>query len=283
MRTWFGFGGALITALCALIAFITLGNTPEKIPLRVVDDEIRANQTPITSSEYTMQRPKQAELTGQKGIGTDWERYATKSSEIAKKAEKDSKPTGPSGTIPKKTEPRRPPPDYVTVGDFWKTKGVTTTEQKRETPVEDAVHATIRAFGNDVGSKIQTFVLTNAGQESKLGDFVGKRDEAGRVYVARLATAYDQLGEKIAQSKAPEVFATELQALANGYRAVADGLRVVQKSKEDADTYENMLTYNQEVEVFGKSFITFALLFKAQGVVFKEYEPGGIFSPPVSE
>ena len=281
MRTWVGYVGVVITAfLVAIVYMVNMRGNGHTTELRFEDGGIVGGN--VTQSEYIPWRPEGAELSAKDSFGETWEDGIIKDKSTAQKVSPTSKQTSDEHPTQKKQKPQTQT-EYVNVGDMWKSNknielGAWNTPQE-----EDATKKAIRAFGNAVGTKIQMLTLSHGKQSDKLGAFTQTRDDEGREYVETLADDYDTLAKNIEAIEGPAVFATEQKALANGYRSVADGLRILKRSTNDANTYENMLTYNTNVESFATSFITFALLFKEQGVLFTENEPGGMFTPPVSQ
>ncbi len=281
MKTWVGILGAGLVGVLALVVIVVMQQEGEpKGQMRFEDSGIVGTETVRT--DYEIWRPENGSLEDTRAFGDEWERGIIKDTNAAQKYKAPQNTPGakPQGTP---VSENKRPVEYFNVGDMWKSDEpiqLTPSEEKAE---EDAVKKTIRTFGNAVGSKIQMLVLSHGKQNENLGSFVIDRTDSGRTYIDKLSSDYDTLAANIESVKAPAVFTKEQKALAEGYRGVADGLRILKKATDDASTYEHMLTYNTHVESFGTSFIEFALLFKAQGVVFTENEPGGIFTPPVSQ
>ncbi len=280
MKTWLGYIGAGMTAVLVLVVYLITeqGNRPQE-DLTFEDGGI-VGSAPI-QNEQELWRPETEELQAKNSFGESWEQGIIRDATAATKyKQQDSAEDTQKVTTPviarSKTE-------FVEVGDMWKSNRKIELSDWRPSIEEDATKKAIRSFGNAVGTKIQMLTLSHGKQSEKLGSFTQLRDDTGREYIDLLAGDYDTLAKSIDTIQGPSVFSAEQKALANGYRSIADGLRVLKRSTDDASTYENMLTYNTHVEDFAKSFIPFALLFKEQGVIFSENEPGGIFTPPVTQ
>jgi hypothetical protein len=281
MRTWVGYFGIAATSILVVAVYAVLQFSAQKNTELIFEDGgIVGGNT--TTSEYTPWRPEDGSLSEKEAFGDTWENGIIKDRGVAEKYKPKTAPPD-TETQKKQTEkPRNIAPEYVHVGEMWKSNTkieLTPWETQEE---EDATKKAIRAFGNAVGTKIQMLTLSHGKQADKLGAFTQTRDSEGKAYIDELASDYDLLAKNIDAIDGPDVFSTEKRALSAGYRSVADGLRILKRSMDDSSTYENMLTYNTNVEGFATSFITFALLFKDQGVVFSENEPGGIFTPPVT-
>lgn len=282
MRTWAGIIGAGVVGLLALfILAATRHNETARDQMRFEDSGIVGSET-SQPTEYETWRPDSGGLTERGTFGDGWEDDIIQDKNAAQKykAPQNDPKAQPQGK-PRAQEQKTV--EYFNVGDMWKSDTPIQLTPSDTAPEEDAVKKTIRAFGNAVGAKIQMLVLSHGKQNENLGAFVIERTDSGRTYIDKLSSDYDTLAKNIESVDAPSVFKNEKSALIAGYRGIADGLRILKKSTDDASTYENMLTYNSHVETFGTSFIEFALLFKEQGVTFKENEPGGIFTPPVSQ
>lgn len=281
MRTWVGYVGIIITAFLLVVVYIVSTSVQERTTeLTFEDGGIVGGDT--TQSEYTPWRPADAQLSSKDSFGETWEEGIIKDKSAAQKTnpppeeEPSNSPTQKKQQTPTQTE-------YVNVGDLWKSNKKIELSAWNTPKEEDATQKAIRVFGNTVGTKIQMLTLSHGKQSEKLGSFTQTRSDVDREYVETLADDYDTLAKNIESVDGPAVFLDEQKALAAGYRNVADGLRILKRSTDDTSTYENMLIYNTNVESFATSFITFALLFKEQGIIFSENEPGGIFTPPVSQ
>ena len=280
MKTWLGYSGIGVTAALLLVVYFVSEQTNRKSKDLTFEDGGIVGGS-LVQSEQELWRPDVENLSEKNSFGEAWEEGIKKDPTIATKY----KATGSEKNTPqiKKLDPDKKKTEFIEVGDMWKSEKKIDLGEWKSPETEDATKKAIRDFGNAVGNKIQILTLTHGKQNEKLGSFTQLRDESGRVYIDQLADDYDILAKNIDSIKGPSVFAKEQKALVNGYRGIADGLRVLKRSTDDASTYQNMLTYNTHVEDFATSFIPFALLFKDQGVVFSENEPGGIFTPPIAQ
>jgi hypothetical protein len=281
MRTWVGYLGIAATSILVVTVYAVLQFSEQKnTELTFEDGGIVGGNTP--TSEYTPWRPEDSSLSEREAFGDTWENGIIKDKGVAEKYKPKTVPEDEKTPKKQPGKTTTATPEYVNVGEMWKSNTKITLTPWDTPKEEDATKKAIRAFGNAVGTKIQMLTLAHSKQADKLGAFTQTRDSEGKAYIDELASDYDILAKNIDAIDGPDVFSVEKNALSAGYRGVADGLRVLKRSTDDSSTYENMLTYNTNVEGFATSFITFALLFKDQGVVFSENEPGGIFTPPVT-
>lgn len=135
----------------------------------------------------------------------------------------------------------------------------------------------LRTYGNTIGEHIQSAVRSMGDQNTLLLGYAEHTTEKRALYT--LADQYEALSKIIRDTNAPRGFTDTANRLADGYDAVASGIRIF---AESTDVYAGLLTYNEHVETFANSFIAFASLFGAHGISFNETEPGGIFTPAVS-
>lgn len=279
MRTWFGIIGGLCIGLLVIIALVVNKPGPTRPELQFEDGGVV--QEHEEQQEYKLWRPEDTRISDQDSFGEGWENRIIHDKNVA---EKYKKPTDAPSAQPKGTpSDARAPVEYVQVGDMWKSNKKIELNNWESTPEEDAVKKTIRAFGNAVGTKIQGFTISHGTQNDRLGAFVIERSESDKKYIESLANDYDNLARSIEGIDSPSAFSEEHKAFVAGYHSIADGLRVLKRATDDKSTYEHMLTYNTHVEEFAESFVPFALLFRAQGVEFTENEPGGIFTPPITQ
>jgi hypothetical protein len=287
MRTWFGIAGGVIIFLLTLFMIYFFSTTEgPRTELHFEDGGIvKHNDSDVPLQQQYRQKESDSPTLKEKGgIGSGWEAGVIKTNVAAEKYTKPKQSAEERTTEPETKKTAQKPIEYFNVGDsLWKSKepneaAPSSTKESEETTEQK----NIRDYGNTVGTIIQTFVLTNAKQDERLGLFVTQRSESSRAYVEKLATNYDTLANKIDATSGLPDFNEAQKNLASGYHAIADGLRVLKKATSDEDVYPLMLTYNEHVEIFGGHFITFALLFKEKGITFKDYEPGVIFTPPVT-
>lgn len=167
------------------------------------------------------------------------------------------------------------------VSNFWGEKNTDTASATAQPAAEsDPLKKQLKDYGNAVGSKIKSFVEgPGKDQNDMLTSFIG--NPIDNQHVLDLAESYTALADIIDETDAPNAFTDKQKKLSEGYRSVADGLKVLSEAST-SDMYDKMITYNNHVESFGSAFVQFALTFGVFGVTFSPDEPGGIFTPPTT-
>lgn len=155
-------------------------------------------------------------------------------------------------------------------GAYTDTRGTIPTTQ--ETPTQRALHA----YGNELGSLLSTFNITQGDQVALLESFLKNRTDTERL--KNLTDGYVQLSSDISRISAPEQVRTIHARLVTSYKAVGELLWNLTTAASDEELLDRMLTYNKASEAVAKQHVALVTLFKAHGVVFQDGEPGSIFS-----
>lgn len=193
MKTTGGVVGVITIAIIALVVGVI---SQTQTPTQPVTIEDGGTQTPQTTPDHryepTIHTKDAAELTPTQDIGSGWDTGVRHSTETATK----QRPTPSSDKTAAESVPStvhatnsHEHGEMVQVSDMWKSTTPLRTDESPSTKPqkEDEVHQTIRKFGNDVGTLVQTFVLTHSKQAERLGDFTMTRTDDGRTYVTSLA------------------------------------------------------------------------------------------------
>lgn len=144
-----------------------------------------------------------------------------------------------------------------------------------DTPAQEE----LRNFGNDVGSVVQSFELSNPDQPSILKNFMEDRDNPEKIAgMKRLGAQLRDVGTQIAQlDPIPAQMKPSLLDLSAHYQEIGKLLAAVPDAKGNDNLYEAIVTYDQAAERFVTSLVNFALLFPAAGIKFSQDEPGSVF------
>lgn len=135
-------------------------------------------------------------------------------------------------------------------------------------------------YGNDAGSYIETY-YENWGQDQAQilkRFFEDRTSPKKREEAQKIASALVQTGKQLqAVTSIPQTMANAHASLAQNYIDVGTALTPVLTAQDDADVIATIGTYNQTAELFAKSFIQVANIFRAYEVTFADTEPGHVF------
>ncbi len=154
--------------------------------------------------------------------------------------------------------------------------GYSNTQTVVQQEVETKEQLALRAYGNELGSSLTSFNISNGNQTDLLDSFLKNRGDTKNL--ERLTDNYIQLSKDIEKILAPAQLETIHPNLVSSYASVGTLLWELTLAENDQELMNKMLTYNKASEEVAKSHVALITLFKAYGIVFKSYEGGGIFS-----
>jgi len=148
--------------------------------------------------------------------------------------------------------------------------------QKPQTAAQKALYA----YGNAVGSIIQTFETSHPNEAQILKDqVVDRNDPAKAASVVSLGKALAQVGAQMAaMSDVPQSVATMHASLAQSYTDIGTKLQLIPQAQSDNDFIQAIKNYDATADVFVRNYATLAAYFIASGVVFSNEDPGSVFS-----
>ncbi|QSH39193.1 hypothetical protein JXR01_02705 [Candidatus Kaiserbacteria bacterium] len=144
---------------------------------------------------------------------------------------------------------------------------------------EDApskIQEEFRVYGNELATLLNAFNLSQGDQTKLLNIFIEDRENTEQL--KRLTDGYLQLAANIADLEVPEQLQNAQTNLVTSYTLVGELLWDLTLATDDESLMERILIYNIASEKVAKGHITLVTLFKSYGVVFKNHEPGRIFT-----
>ena len=146
-------------------------------------------------------------------------------------------------------------------------------------PHDTPVQAALRSYGNDVGSIIQSYEQSNPDQVAVLKNFMEDRGDPDKISaMKRLGSEMKNVGTLIAQTDpVPTQMKVSNADLAAHYDEIGKLLAAIPAAKGNDGLYDAIVTYDQAAERFVGSFVNFALLFQANGVIFTQEDAGSVF------
>ena len=159
---------------------------------------------------------------------------------------------------------------------FWNGE-YTSTQQPLPEKSETQTQIELRAYGNALATLITTFNQSQGDQSQILDTFINNRTQT--TPLKQLTDNYKDLGKDIEELVAPGQLSRAHLGLIDAYISVGELLwELTLAGTDDVQLMERMLTYNKSSEEVAKHHISLITLFKANGVIFSDNEPGRVFS-----
>ncbi len=152
----------------------------------------------------------------------------------------------------------------------------TSAPQKKRTALQQALFD----YGNDVGSRIQSYEDSHMDSVLILTDQVQNRQNAEKGQKVRdIGTALISLGFGLAQMEdVPQEVTGMHGALAKSYQDVGAKLKKVPDTGRDEEFIAATNDYNAAADAFAKNYVALATYFSLSGVVFGPTDPGNVFT-----
>ena len=148
--------------------------------------------------------------------------------------------------------------------------------ETERTPTQQALYS----YANDAASNIQAYEDASRNAPQILKDqFEDRTNPAKNAALVRLATALGGVGDALlVMEEVPTQIQSAHEKLAESYQEMGKNLARIPSAKDDKGLVELMLAYNATVETFTKNYVSLATTLSAFGVVFKQDDPGSIFT-----
>ena len=137
----------------------------------------------------------------------------------------------------------------------------------------------LRAYGNDVGSSIQSYESLHTNSPQILKDHAEDRKSGAKAaHVERIGTDMVTLGEELqALETMPSMMRPLHTAYATAYITAGTQLIKIAKTTSDEEYLASIESYNASVESLAKRYLAIATLLSANNVPFSAADTGSIF------
>lgn len=134
----------------------------------------------------------------------------------------------------------------------------------------------LKAYGNATGEIIVRNTDRNLDEISAFKKLIeDKENEEARATTQKIARQYVTISEKLLEFKPDFTVLNLHEGLVRAYKTTGVALETLIASKL---LPEDFIRYNKSLPVFIEGYMNVALFLRANGVVFKEEEPGNLFT-----